>query len=342
LTAGPWLVTGATGFLGRHLLTAIAARPDPAPRPLVALVRDPAEWSRLSWTAELRNVTPLAGSITDPAPWSDSPALAGLAGVFHLAAIVRHDARGSAELHRTNVAGTLHLVRVAAAHRCRMIFVSTSGTVGCQTRPAATPDELPDEAAPFCESLVGRWPYYRSKIAAEREARDLADRLGGELVILRPPVLLGPADHRFRSTGHVLAFLRGRIPFVIAGGMHFADVRDAAAALLAAMERPAVRSIYHLPGTMLSVGDFYRMVARAAGTRPPRRVLPFRLARGLARLTRAVGLHLLPEPALVEMASHYWGIRSRWAEAELGYRTRPPEVTVADTVRWLRAQAPAA
>lgn len=334
----PWLVTGATGFLGRHLLHAIEQ--DPTPRRAIALVRDRAQWDALEWTRPLATTVPLEGGLLappdpdEPAWWS-SPELEGLAGIFHLAALVRHGRRDADAVHRANVEGTLAMVRLAARKRCRLVFVSTSGTVGCFREPGGTADE----ESPFCEELVGGWPYYASKIRAERESRALAARLGVELVILRPPVLLGPDDHRHRSTAHVGRFLQGKVPFVIEGGMHFADVRDVAAALPRAMTIPRPRPVYHLPGTVCSIRDFYRAVAAESGARPPRMTIPFRPAWWLARLSARLGLGLLPEPVLIEMASRHWSMTSRYAEAELGYRSRPGRDTLADTVRWLRADS---
>jgi hypothetical protein len=49
-----------------------------------------------------------------------------------------------------------------------------------------------------------------------------------------------------------------------------------------------------------------------------------------------VGLKLLPEPALIEMASHYWAMGSKYSAEELGYRSRPGMETIRDTVAWLR------
>jgi nucleoside-diphosphate-sugar epimerase len=208
--------------------------------------------------------------------------------------------------------------------------------VGCFREPGPAPAE----DAPYCEREVAGWPYYRSKIEAEQAARRLAGELGVELVILRPPVLLGPGDHRFRSSQHVARLLRGKVPFLIRGGMHYSDVRDVAAALLQAMERATVRPVYHLPGTICSVEDFYREVAVLAGRRPPRAVVPFRLAWLAATLTHRLGLSVLPEPRLLEMASHHWGLRSRYAEAELGYRSRPGAETLRATIDWLTAHHP--
>lgn len=334
VSGGPWLVTGASGFLGRHLLEVIEG--DPRAQPPIALVRDERSWGELAWTAQLPRVRVLTGSVTEPDDWTASPVLAGLGGIFHLAALVRHG-RGDAEaMRRTNVDGTLNMVRLAAARRCRLLFVSTSGTVGCFRRPGAAPDE----DAPYCEREVAGWPYYRSKLEAERAARRLAGELGVELVIMRPPVLLGPGDHRFRSSQHVLRLLRGKVPFLIRGGMHFADVRDVAQALLRAMERDVVRPVYHLPGTICSVEDFYRQVAALAGRRPPRAMVPFRLAWLAAALAERLGLTLLPEPSLIEMASHHWGLGSRYSADELGYRSRPGAETLAATLDWLAAHHP--
>jgi nucleoside-diphosphate-sugar epimerase len=333
VTGGAWLVTGASGFLGRHLLQTIGS--SPTPRRTIALVRSLEEWRRMEWTAALERVEPLQGSVTDLSGWVRSPVLDGLAGIFHLAALVRHGREDVEEVFRTNVLGTTAMLRLAASRRCRMVFVSTSGTVGCFKRPGGSADE----DAPYCDTLVQSWPYYHSKIMAEQEARRLAVELGADLVIVRPPVLLGPGDHRFRSTAHLIRFLRGRQPFVIRGGMHFVDVRDAAAALVRAMERPAARPVYHLPGTVCTIQEFFALAASVSSRPAPRLVLPFRLAWWLATLARP--LHLLPEPAAIEMASHHWAMQSRYAGEELGYASRPGRETMAETVAWLRAHHPA-
>jgi dihydroflavonol-4-reductase len=323
------LLTGATGFLGRHLLEQWARRPAPAPPPVLALVRNPQDWSRLDWTRTLSRVEPIEGDVTGTIRLDAVPRLGG---VFHLAALVSNRPSDAETVMRVNVEGTLTLLRIAARHRCRMIFVSTSGTVGCFREPG----RRPDEEAPYCEAEVRRWPYYRSKVRAEQAARRLAAELGADLVIVRPPVLLGPGDHRRRSSAHVSRLLAGKVPVVIKGGMHFADVRDVAAALIRILQLPRPRPIYHLPGTQCTIEEFYRTIAELAGVPAPRGVLPFRIAWLASRVSQALGLHLLPEPSLVEMASHYWGLSSRYAEADLDYRSRPGNVTLRDTIEWLR------
>ena len=138
----------------------------------------------------------------------------------------------------------------------------------------------------------------------------------------------------------MLRFLRGKLPFLIRGGMHFADVRDSAQALIHAMQRPEVRPIYHLPGTSCSLEEFYAWTAELSGNPPPRLVLPFRPAWWLATLAQRLGLSVLPDPSLIEMAAHHWGMQSRYAGPELAYRSRPGRETLAETIAWIRANDP--
>jgi nucleoside-diphosphate-sugar epimerase len=323
------LVTGATGFVGRHLLgTLTQSFPG---RDVRALVRDPDAWHAYDWARALPGVRPVHGSVTRPAAWSD--ALPPLAGIFHLAAVVRHSRRDTDDLVETNVEGSLHMVRLAARHGCRLVVVSTSGTVGCFDNPR----QRADEHAPFVEQTVGDWPYYRSKIELERRARALADELGVELVVIRPPILLGPGDHRLRSTSNVWKAVRRKLPFLIDGGIAFADVRDAADAIARAMEHPEPQPVYHLEGTECGIQEFFALVEEVSGVPRPPLLLPYRPAWWLARALERFGI--VPDPVVVEMASHYWGATSRYAAPHLGYKSRDPRETLRDTVVWLRENA---
>jgi dihydroflavonol-4-reductase len=338
LTAGgpAFLVTGGTGFLGRHVLFTLR-RLQPDAR-LLVLVRDAAAWAAQEWTGGLAPVELVEGSLEPTDAWRDDPRLAGLRGIFHLAAVVNHSRSALDKTFRTNVTGTTAMVELAAHLGCRLLFVSTSGIVSCSRRPGDGAYEDGD----YRDSVVGDWPYYASKIAAERQARALAAHRGVELIIMRPPVLLGPGDHRFRSTVNVLRVLRGRVPAVPRGGMHFADVRDAADAIVRAMLLPQPRPVYHLVGTVSSLDAFFGRVAEVAGLRRTWRVLPSWLMRAAARLNRRLDspLDVLPDPVLLEMAGHHWDHRSRYAEPDLGYASRAPDETLRDTIDWLRAHHP--
>lgn len=339
MPAQRYLITGATGFLGRHVLQHLAEQ-HPQAR-AVALLRTPSAWQEQDWAAGLTNVDVVAGGLMDDL--GQRADLGELDGIFHLAALVRHSRSDSEEVYRTNIDGTLQMVRLAAAKRCRLIYVSTSGTVGVFNSRR----EWADEHSVYREQEVAAWPYYDSKVKAERAARKLADELGVELVIMRPPVLLGPGDHRFRSTGNIIRYLRRKLPFLIRGGMHFIDIRDASAAMVRAMQRESIQPVYHLSGVACSLDSFFKMVENASGVEPPKMHLPYglaliaaRSASGLAGLLPGHVESPLPDPVVVEMAGKYWDVRSRYAVTDLAFVNRPGQETINDTVDWLYAHHP--
>ena len=319
------LVTGATGFLGRHVLAELDLLV--RPRPVVALVRHVANWKQLDWTRSLDAVRLIEGSLDDVPRWQ--PELPPLSGILHLAAPVEHTRRAPAAMRAAIVGGTLALVRLASAAGCRLLVASTSGVVGCtrERGPRA------DEKAPFAREIVGGWPYYAAKIEMEEHARALATALDVTLTFVRPPILLGPGDHRLRSTRNVWKFLRSRLPFLVRGGIAFADVRDAAQALLRVVDHPAPRPVYHLDGTECELTEFFAMLEQVSGVEAPRLVLPYRAAWVLARSLER--LRLFPDPVVVEMAAHWWGLRSLWSANDLDWKPRNPLETLRDTVEWL-------
>lgn len=332
------LITGATGFLGRHLLETIQEeKMDIHP---LALVRNLESWKQNDWTANLKDVELIEGSVTNPSSWTQDRRLKDLSGIFHLAAVIRHSRKNPEDIYQTNIEGLLAMIRLADCLKCRVVFVSTSGTVGCFDRP----DQWADEDSPYCEATVGSWPYYDSKIQAEKMARELAAELGVEFVIIRPPILLGPGDHRNRATAHLQRLLQGKLPFILKGGMHFVDIRDAIPAILKAMRIPKPRPIYHLTGTECSIPEFFGMAAELAGMSAPKIKLPPYLARTLAAATSQIEalwpkkpVHpILPDPVVFEMAAKYWGSRSRYSAQDLDYHARDPRETLRDTLNWLR------
>lgn len=318
------LVTGASGFLGRHVLPLLQ-------NPL-ALVRSMDAWNKMAHVKELQNIPIIEGNIFEPDTWVASAKKKKVTTILHMAALVRHSRRDAEIVHRTNIQGTLAMVDLAATLGARMIFISTSGTVGCFHDPV----HIADEQSPYCEKMIAHWPYYRSKLEAEVAAQKRATALGVELVMVRLPVLLGPGDHPGRSTAIVHRIITGRQRYYLTGGIAYTDVRDVAQALVSLTTFPQPQPIYHLPGTHESLVSFFQRCASLAGVDPPKIHLPKPIALALCHAGCLLGSWSpFPDPVLVEMASCYWGFGSLWAK-ELGYRSRPLEETLRATINWLR------
>ncbi len=322
-----FLVTGGTGFLGEHVVAALRAAGKPVR--VLARTRSP--------VLEDLGAELIRGDVTSGGELAQ--AMEGVGGVFHLAGIVSRDPDDSQRMMRTHVDGTRRVLEaMAAAHVPRLVLASTSGTIAVSKR-----DEVLDETAGSTEELVAGWPYYVSKIYQERLAFELGKQHGIEVVSVNPSLLLGPGDRRLSSTGDVRKFLRGHIPTIPRGGINFVDARDAADATVNALERGRSGERYLLGGPNWTMKEFFGRLSRVGNVRGPFLKIPSRLDK-LARAGASVVEHVYrsrgKEPPIdrvsVEMSEHFWWFDSAKAEAELGFRARDPQLTLVDTVRYLR------
>lgn len=167
------LVTGASGFIGSHLIPLLETRG----HEVIAAVRHPvSDWKR----------TVVVGDIGADTAWE--PVLEGIDAIVHLAARVHvmrdRAADPLAAFRRTNVIGTRRLAEAAAATGVqRMVFVSSVKAV-C--------DESHSEPISADTPPAPRSPYGVSKLEAENALFEVAARTGLEAVALRPPLIYGP------------------------------------------------------------------------------------------------------------------------------------------------------
>jgi dihydroflavonol-4-reductase len=322
------LVTGGTGFLGEHVVAELA-RAGARVR-VLARARSP--------VLEQLGVEVLRGDVAAGAE-ALAPAMAGVDAVFHLAGVVSRDPDDGQRMMRTHVDGTRAVLdAMATAGVRRMVLASTSGTVAVSAR-----DEVLDEGAGYAEELVAGWPYYVSKIYQERLAFGRGRELGLEVVAVNPSLLLGPGDRRLSSTGDVRRFLRGQVPTIPRGGINFVDARDAAAATVAALDRGRPGERYLLGGPNWTMKEFFARLARVAKVRGPWLQVPSRLdglqrkaASWLEHAYRSRGKEPPVDRISVEMSEHFWWFDSAKAERELGFVARDPQLTLHDTVAYLR------
>lgn len=318
------LVTGATGFLGEHLCRVLVEQGH--------TVRGLAR-SRSGVLNDL-GVEHVRGDVLE-GPELDR-ALEGVAGVFHLAGAVSRDPDDAQRMMRLHVDGTRRVLeRMASSGIRKMVLASTSGTIG-----VSKDEEILDESAPYAEEIVAGWPYYASKIYQERLAFEHGERLGIDVIAVNPSLLLGPGDRRLSSTGDVRKFIKRKIPVLPDGGINFVDARDAAEATAAAFDKGRPGERYLLGGPNWTMKEFFARLGRVANVAPPRLKLPAKWNRWGASLVEELYRHRGKEPPVdrisVEMAEHFWWIDSSKAERELGFQARDPQLTLVDTVSYLR------
>lgn len=325
------LVTGATGFLGRHAVRALLAEG----YRVRALCRSSAP------ELEREGVEVARGDVLDIE--SVKAAVEGARFVVHGAGAVSRSDEDSSWMMRVHVTGTRFVVGAAAqAGVKRVVHLSTSGTIAVGDDPNVVYHE--DDPVPL--SFIHRWPYYLSKWLSERAAYDAIRLVGGdtELVVLNPSLVLGPGDARGSSTTDVKRFLNREIPIVPSGGFSFVDARDVAQAVVSALTKGRPGERYLLGALNLTFADFFARLEEVSGVKGP--LVPFALPRGISRLgvglleraARSVGATLPVSEVEADMGSCFWYVDPRKAEEELGFTTRDPMQTLLDTVKDLRGE----
>jgi dihydroflavonol-4-reductase len=313
------LVTGATGFIGAHV---------------ARLASERGHEVRVAYRAEERlgrleavEVEPVKADVLDRAAMRR--AARGCQMVFHTAGLV--GSRPVERVFEVNALAPRVVVESAAQEGvARVVLTSSVGGIG-PVRPGAVGDEQT-----IYES-AGGMTYVDAKHEGEAQALAAAARTGVELVTVNPSYVLGvpldPSEPGETSTRVVGSYLRGRLPAVVDADTDIVDVADVAEGHLLAAERGEPGERYVLGGHEISWPALVERVAELSGVHRPVVVLP----RSLSALARAQETLRIPGFRLgeaIELMGTNWRYSSRKAERELGYRARPLDVTLADTIEW--------
>jgi dihydroflavonol-4-reductase len=250
-------VTGATGFVGAHVVRALLG----AGVAVRALAREGSDRSNL----EGLDIEIVSGDLRDEAALPGL--LRGCETLYHVAAFYSTRPEDGALMHEINVRGTKNLMMAALASGVqRVVHTSTIGTIG---RPAKA-GELPTE-----ETAFNLWEtsseYVRSKYLGEVAALSMVDQ-GLPVVVVHPTSPVGPYDIKPTSSGQrIIDYLNGKKPSFPGGGLNFVSVEDVAAGHLLAAEKgkPGERYILGNAQANLTLERFMGLMAALSGVRPP-------------------------------------------------------------------------
>ena len=310
------LVTGGTGYLGRAVVRALAARG----HQLVVFARTAVQ-------------SGLPGTLVD-GDVRDRDALeraaAGCDAVSHSAALVSIWRRRPADFDDVNVGGLRHVLAIARMRQIPRVLY-TSSFVALPPRDLDAPIEAND--------------YQRTKVAADRAADD-AVRDGAPLVRVYPGVVYGPGT---LTEGNLVGRLIGdhlarKLPGLVGpeNRWSYAYVDDVAEGHCTALERGAIGGRYALGGENATQQRLFEIVRQLTGRRAPLRI-PFPAATMLGaaeelRVSIFGGTPLITRGA-VEIFRHDWSLDSSAAARDLGYKMTPLEDGVARTLASIRQPA---
>ena len=326
------LVTGGTGFVGRRLVAALAARGDACR----CLVRPTSDLGKL---AGVPGVELVEGDLTR-VETLDGVA-EGIDVAFHLAAEGHVSAVSKAAYRRfrdVNVGGTEHLLRECAKRAVgRFVHFSSTAAMGLVRKPVV--DET-DEPQP-------RTPYQHSKLESERAALAFCQDASGAVpvVVLRPCMIYGVGGkgefHKFFRLMRKGLFPRVGLGQNLTPLVHVDDVVQGA---LKAAERGRAGEVYLLAGPRsYPLAELRRLILGACGVRRVYWYVPTWLMLAGAWGAELLGKLTGSAPVVTRrniantVFDRVFSIAK--ARAELGYEPQVDvERGVAETVRWFLEQ----
>jgi dihydroflavonol-4-reductase len=331
------LVTGGTGFLGRHLLARLA-RDGRAVRVLARPGSD---------VAGLPEVQVVRGDVTRKTDLQ--AALEGVTHVFHLAAETR-DGRPRAEYRAVNVDAVETLLDLAHERGVeRVVHTSSYYAIGRTGPPRNAEGFVADEYWTHDPADMHD-EHEQSKYDAEHAVNQHVS-VGHPVLALLPTMMYGPELRPVKGVADLSAGNRivrmlaehaaGRYGALPGDGrqlwnlVHVADVAAGHVAAMDAQDKggkwpPPGWQHWHylLGGENVAVADLWKAFAERSGTAPP---AP---ARGLLRKLFGGGAGARSKEREAQ-DSHSWAYTSAMAGADFGYTARPFREGLAETAEWM-------
>ena len=319
------LITGGTGFVGSHVIEALASQPFS----LRALVRKANDAARL----RALGVACIQGDLSDSEALNR--AVADVDVVLHFAAVTK--ARSEFVYHQVNAEGTRALVAAIQATQPRprrLVYLSSLAAVG----PArdGKPVGLDDQPQPLTA-------YGRSKLVGEEACRSLMDET--EVVMLRAPVVYGPRDRDFFLLFQLA--MRGvfLMPKGAEGVLQLIHVHDLVDAVIRAATLSNAAGIYHIAeARSYTWGDIVSGIANALG----RRVQTVRVPHWFVRTAAAVSefgaatigrTTIFNRDKVRELLAPGWLCETAAARQDLRFEARIPlPEGLTRTAAWYREQ----
>ncbi len=323
-----YLITGATGFLGKTVVTQLLEKN----ATIYALVmeNDPLIKNLP------KEVNTVFGNVCDENSLLPFFSIAdNKTCVIHCAGIVSVASNPGKRIYQVNVRGTENIIRLSMKYNVgKLVYVSSVHSI--PEKPKGT---VITEEAEFSPELV-EGDYAKSKAMATAAVFEAAKQ-GLNASVVFPSGIIGPGDSGQGSiTSTLLSFIAGKLPVAIKGGYDFVDVRDVASGIISCSEHGLSGQGYILSGSYATIKDILETIKKILNLKYIVSYLPISLAKIFAIIYEKWCLKMKKPlnftPYAISVLDSNGQFSCKSASETFGYQPRPLEKTLQDTIQWLK------
>lgn len=320
------LVTGASGFVGSAITRNLAKRG--------CAIRTLMRCTSCRTNVAGLDVEIVEGDIRDAK--AVARAMAGARYLFHAAADYRLWALDPSTIIDSNERGTRVVMEAALdAGVERIVHTSSVATI----RPFDDGRAAGEDSRLDVADAIGA--YKRSKVLSEAVVERLVADAGLPAIIVHPSTPVGPNDVKPTPTGRIIVeAASGRIPAFVQTGLNLVHVDDVAQGHISALLAGRIGERYILGGQDVAFGTMLGDIAALVSRRAPRVRLPHGAIYPIAIAAELVARVTKHEPFVsldsLRMSQHMMYYSSAKAERELGYRARPYQEALVDSLSWFQ------
>jgi dihydroflavonol-4-reductase len=319
-------ITGATGFIGSHLLRRISEEYEK----IYLLVRKGSLTENIKWIEGKDNIFIVKGDLLEPSTFIDY--LSRCEHIYHTAGFVGTNRAHKDLVFKLNYEASVNLLKALEKVKpLKIVYLASIYALGKGEK-----DKPADETVEYnLEDFARKIPYMKAKRMADGFAFELAEK-GMPIVFGFPCYCLGPGDIYLSSSRIVLASIKGLLRFYVDGGINVVDVRDVAEGLFLCMKKGRAGEKYLLGGYNLTFKELFYELYRFTNCRPY-----FKIPKGAVKFAGYLAELIFGKKSIIDYNSalimcEYWFYNSDKAKRELGWQVRPLEETLRDSVQWFR------
>lgn len=326
-----YLVTGAAGFLGSNICAQLVERGERV-RAFVLEGDKAAQYLP-------KEVEIIYGNLCDKA--SLKPFFTVDEGVttvcIHVASMVTVNPYYRKALLDVNVGGTANIIDLCLEHtECqKLVYVSSTGAI-----PELPHGQRITEVEEVNLDQVEGW-YSKSKAMATNNVYTAIRERGLKACVVYPTGIMGPNDYALsETTSTIIKIIKGEMAAGIDGSFNMVDVRDLAAGCIAAADKGRIGEGYILGNEVIRFRTMSKIISQEAGCKPVKFFLPIWAAEMIARSMERKAAKTGKMPLMTSFSVYNLKRNNEFdyskAILELGYTTRPLDVTLKDQIKWLK------